>query len=132
MPDTFQNSVNSPWKWLKKLISNLNNFWLRENTPGINLNEKNIKQFKNKMHKAVLLSSVLLDNFNNFFSLNGNDFFISLNLEVIKRKGEIFSSRRAELSSSTVEVFYRTSWNNGDNFADLTSVFISFTEFSDY
>lgn len=63
--DTFHNSVNFPWKWLKKLISNLNNFWLRENTPGINLNQKNIKQFKTRS-KAVL-SLVVSDKFNNFF-----------------------------------------------------------------
>lgn len=112
VPDTFQNSVNFPWKGIKKLISNLNNICQRQNTPGINLNQKNIKQFKNKMLKAVpslVVSDKLNKVFSFYFSLIGNEFLISLNLEVMKRKGEIISSRRAELFSSTVEVFYRTS-----------------------
>lgn len=38
-----------------------------ENTPGVNFNQKNIKQFKNKMFKAVFLHLLLLDKLNNIF-----------------------------------------------------------------
>lgn len=44
MPDTFQNSVNFPWKWLKKIISNLNNVSLREHTWS---------KFQSEKHKTI-------------------------------------------------------------------------------